>query len=150
MTAGFGRHFSRRACLPPSFCGCRNVSGIMVANPISPAPGARSRDPVALPTLRPAKRNDRGPWRTAVIEMHGRRSEALACRLLADTLLLEVFQRARMERDRRALLHLVVERKTLGFLVHGDDVGLLFHQRLDDAIGVLVAHLVAGDDQVPD
>src|ERR1700716_1795051 len=55
-----------------------------------------------------------------------------------------------MERDRRALLHLVVEREAFGFLVHGDDVGLLLHQRLDDGIGVVVAHLVAGDDQVPD
>src|SRR6187431_335259 len=73
------------------------------------------------------------------------------CDLLPpDALFLEIFQRAGVERDRGTLLHLVVERKTLGFLVYGDDIGLLLHQRLDDGIGVVVAHLVAGDDQVPD
>src|SRR3954465_5548266 len=71
-------------------------------------------------------------------------------RLLADTLFLEILHRAGVERDRRAFLHLVIERETFGFLVHGDDVGLLLHQRLDDGIGVVVAHLVAGGDQVPD
>src|SRR5947209_3424800 len=65
-------------------------------------------------------------------------------------LFLEIFQGAGMERHGGAGLHLVVERETLGFLVHGDDVGLLLHQRLDDGVGVVVAHLVAGDDQVPD
>src|ERR1700712_3621864 len=72
------------------------------------------------------------------------------CALASDALFLEIFQRAGMERDRRALLHLIVEREAFGFLVHGDDVGLFLHQRLDDGIGVVVAHLVAGDDQVPD
>src|SRR5207253_4013499 len=70
--------------------------------------------------------------------------------LTADALLLEIFQRAGMERHRRAILHLVVERKALGLLVHLDDVGLLLHQRLGDDVGVLVTHPVAGDDQVPD
>src|SRR3954454_12256122 len=40
----------------------------------------------------------------------------------ADAFFLEVFQRARMERNRRAGRDLVVERKALGLLVHGDDV----------------------------
>src|SRR5205823_1002840 len=69
--------------------------------------------------------------------------------LTADAFFLEIFQRAGMERDWRAVLHLVIERETLGFLVNRDDVGLLLHQRLDDGVGVVIAHLVAGDDQVP-
>ena len=46
-----------------------------------------------------------------------------------------------MERHRRAVLHLVIQREALGFLVHGDDVGLLLHQRLDDVVGVVIAIL---------
>jgi hypothetical protein len=34
---------------PPSFRGCRNVSGIMVANPISPAPATAARNRKAAP-----------------------------------------------------------------------------------------------------
>src|SRR5436853_5012544 len=40
----------------------------------------------------------------------------------ADALFLEVFQRARMAGNRRAVLDLVVERKALGFLVDCDEI----------------------------
>src|SRR5215468_11409381 len=77
------------------------------------------------------------------------RALAVDANLASDALLLEIFQRAGMERHRRAILHLVVEREALGLLVHLDDVVLLLDQRLGDGIGLVIAQPAAGDDQIP-
>src|SRR5215203_5638252 len=66
--------------------------------------------------------------------------------LAADALLLEVAQRARVERDRRLVLLLVLDRERLRLLVHGDELGLLLHQRLDDVVRRVFVHLVPGDE----
>src|SRR5258705_10051074 len=66
-----------------------------------------------------------------------------------DALLFEIFLRARMERDRRAD-RLVLEVDVLRFLVHGHELWFFFEQRLYDAVGHRIAHLVVGDEDVPD
>src|SRR5690349_17735122 len=53
-----------------------------------------------------------------------------------DALLFEILLRARVERNRRAQ-RLALELDVLCLFVHGDELGLLVEQRLDDRVGHL-------------